>query len=149
MPGATAPARNRPEVRSNKADSEEDGYEAKNAIDGDPDTLWHTSWTDGAVPHSYALTIEFKEPMALRGVAVLPRQDHNRNGWIKDYECYISADGISWGAPATKGTFSADAKLKTVSFERPVTARFVRFIALTGFDDDPFTSIAEFSLLAP
>jgi hypothetical protein len=80
-------------------------------------------------------------------VAVLPRQDDNRNGWIKDYECYVSADGMSWGVPVAQGTFSADAKLKTVSFERAVTARFVRFIALTGFDDDPFTSMAEFSLV--
>ena len=145
--GLFAPARNRPEVRSIKADSEEDGYAAKNALDGDPDTLWHTRWTDNAVPHPHALTIELKEPLALRGVAVLPRQDDNRNGWVKDYECYVSADGMSWGVPAAKGTFSADAKLKTVSFERPVTARFVRFIALTGFDDDPFTSMAEFSLV--
>jgi hypothetical protein len=145
--GLFAPARNRLEVRSIKADSEEDGYEAKNAIDGDPDSLWHTRWTDGAVPHPHVLTIKFKEPMALRGVAVLPRQDDKRNGWIKGYECYVSADGMSWGAPAAKGTFSADARLKSVSFERPVTARFIRFIALTGFDDAPFTSIAEFSLL--
>ena len=142
-----APARNWPEVRSIKADSEEEGYEATNALDGDQDTLWHTRWTNNAAPHPHALTIELKEPMALRGVAVLPRQDDNRNGWIKDYECYVSADGMSWGAPAAKGTFNADANLKTVSFERPVTGRFVRFIALTGFDDDPFTSMAEFSLV--
>ena len=145
--GLFAPARNRLEIRSIKADSEQDGYEAKNAIDGDPDTLWHTSWTDSAAPHPHALTIELKEPMALRGVAVLPRQDDNRNGWIKDYGCYVSADGMSLGVPVAKGTFSADAKLKTVSFDRPVTARFVRFIALTGFDDDPFASMAEFSLV--
>lgn len=144
-----APARKRLEVRSIKVDSEQDSYEANNAIDGDPDTLWRTSWTDSAAPHPHMLMIEFRGPMTLRGVAVLPGQDHNRNGWIKDYECYISADRISWGVPAAKGTFSADAKLKTVSFERPVTARFVRFIALTGFDDDPFTSMAELSLLAP
>ena len=145
--GLFAQARKRLEIRSIKADSEQDSYEANNAIDGDSDTLWHTSWTDSAAPHPHMLTIEFKEPMVLRGVAVLPRQDDNRNGWIKDFECYISADGMTWDAPVAKGTFSADAKLKTVSFARPITVRFVRFIALTGFDDDPFTSMAEFSLL--
>ena len=31
-------------VRSIKADSVEDGYEVENAIDGDPETMWHTSW---------------------------------------------------------------------------------------------------------
>ena len=43
-------------IRSIKADSEQDSYEAKNAIDGDPDTIWHTSMAefsllqDGTLP---------------------------------------------------------------------------------------------------
>jgi hypothetical protein len=46
-----------------------------------------------------------------------------------------------------KGTFNADARLKTVTFGRPVKTRCVRFVARTGFGDDRFTSMAEFNVL--
>ncbi|HZT24044.1 MAG TPA: beta-galactosidase, partial [Verrucomicrobiae bacterium] len=41
------------EVSSIKADSEQTGYEAANAIDGNPNTIWHTSWSDGAKLHPH------------------------------------------------------------------------------------------------
>jgi len=135
------------EVNSIKADSEENGYEAANAIDGDPSTIWHTNWSDGVKPHPHELMLEFKKPIALRGVTVLPRRDGNHHGWIKDYECYTSADGTNWVAPVAKGTFADNDSLKTVLFGKTVNARFIRFVALSGFGSDTYTSIAEFSAL--
>lgn len=134
-------------VASIEADSEELGYEAANMMDRDSSTLWHTSWSDGLKPHPHEIRLQLMEPLMLRGVTVLPRQDGNHNGWIKDYECYVSEDGTNWGEPVATGTFSADAKLKTVTFARPVKTRFVRFVARTGFGDDRFTSMAEFNVL--
>ncbi|HXS69295.1 MAG TPA: discoidin domain-containing protein, partial [Candidatus Polarisedimenticolia bacterium] len=134
------------EVQSIKADSEEGGYEASNAIDADASTIWHTAWSPEVKNYPHELRLEFKSPRELRGFTVLPRQE-GRNGWIKDYACYVSADGTNWGEPIARGGFSQDAKLKTVQFDKTVTARAIRFVALAGFGTDPYASMAEFSIL--
>jgi hypothetical protein len=134
------------EVERIKADSEEDGYEARNAIDGDANTIWHTAWTPEVKNFPHQLEVEFKSPRPFHGVTVLPRQE-GRNGWIKDYAIYVSADGTNWGEPVARGSFPQDAKLKTIRFGRTVTARVIRFVALAGFGSDPYASMAEFSIL--
>ena len=135
------------EVQSIQSDSEELGYEASNILDLDANTLWHTAWTPEPKKHPHEFTIQFKERKQFHGITVLPRQDGPRNGWIKDYACYISDDGKNWGEPIAKGSFASDAKLKTVNFRKMVAAKFLRFVALTGFGSDPFASMAEFSIL--
>lgn len=133
-------------VQSIKADTAEAGYEASNAIDGDVNTLWHTAWSPEAKKYPHQLELEFTSPREFHGIAVLPRQE-GRNGWIKDYAIYVSADGTEWGGAIARGTFSWDAKLKTVQFGRTITARAIRFVALDGFGSDSYASMAEFSIL--
>ena len=131
-------------VRSVRADSEQEGYEVEQVIDGDPATMWHTAWGDAAPGFPHHLVIEFDAPKRMTGFTALPRQDNNRNGWIKDYACYASADGQAWGEPVAQGTFARDAGPKAVRFAAPVTARFVKLVALSGHGDGPFASLAEF-----
>lgn len=134
-------------LRSITASSEEDGHEAENAIDGDPNTIWHTPWRSGSTRHPHHLKLEFKAPITLRGFTSLPRQDGIRNGWICDYAFYASDDGVNWGEPVKRGTFEATKDLKTVMFKRPVRGRFFMFVALSGFVHSPLGSMAEFSVL--
>jgi hypothetical protein len=134
-------------VRSVKADSKEDGYEPENAIDGDPDTMWHTSWEGDMPGFPHELVVEFDGSRKIAGFTALPRQDDNQNGWIKNYAFYISADGKSWGDPVATGVFVQNAKLKTVEFAAPVTARFVKLVALSGYADGPWASLAEFNVI--
>jgi hypothetical protein len=68
------------------------------------------------------------------------------NGMIKAYEVYASNDGRSWGKPIATGEFTSDRELKRVVFPRPVTAKFIKLVALSGFDTQPFASIAEFNV---
>ena len=134
-------------VLSVKASSYEDGYEAENATDGDPETFWHTSWDNDPIPtFPHELVVEFKTAERLTGFTALPRQDGNHNGWIKQFAFYTSSDGANWGEPVT-GTFSEDAKLKTVHFSAPVTAKFVKLVALSGYADGPWASLAEFNVI--
>lgn len=130
-----------------KTDSAQPGYEAENAIDGDPATMWHTAWDESApgFPHEFQIALD--KPLRLRGFTALPRQDGKRNGWIKDYEFYVSSDGRNWGASAAKGAFAADSKLKTVFLAKPLEARFVRLVALSGHTNGPWASLAEFAAL--
>jgi hypothetical protein len=136
-----------PAVRAIKASSEESGYEAAVAFDMDPNTFWHTAWTPEPARYPHELKLTFKEARSFAGITLLPRQDGNRNGWIKDFEVYVSADGKSWGQPAAKGSLGQDAKLKTIKFEKPANARFLRLVALSGFGKDNYASLAELSLI--
>ena len=130
-----------------KASSAQSGYEAENAIDGNTATLWHTSWEEPTPGYPHELQIGFAKPLRLRGFSVLPRQDRNRNGWIKDYEFYVSRDGQTWGAPVARGTFSQDEKSKRVLLDHLVDAQFVRLVALSGYGNGPWASLAEFEIL--
>ncbi|MBI5384724.1 MAG: discoidin domain-containing protein [Verrucomicrobia bacterium] len=134
-------------VKSIKASSAEAGYEAENALDGDPNTMWHSQYTGDKPGFPHELDLELKQPLILRGFTALPRQDRNKNGWIKGYACFVSHDGQAWGEPVAKGEFSADAKLKTVSFAQPQTARFLRLVALSGHASSGYGSLAELDLL--
>lgn len=134
-------------VRSFSASSEEPGYEAGRTVDGDAQTFWHTAFTGGppALPQEFVL--RFDHPISLAGFRVLPRQDGNRNGWIQDYAFYVSMNDRDWGEPVSRGSFAADSKLKTVKLNQPVTARYVRLVALSTFDEQPFASLAEFDVI--
>ncbi|MBI2927362.1 MAG: discoidin domain-containing protein [Verrucomicrobia bacterium] len=126
-----------------RADSAEPDFEADLAIDGDANTIWHTAWTPQTPGFPHEIQIEFQQPLTIRCFTVLPRQDGNRNGWIKDYACYLSEDGESWGEPVAKGTFTDDASLKTVTLPKPCQARFLRLVALSGFGPGQWASVAE------
>ena len=129
-----------------KADSEEPDYPASNAIDGDPDTFWHTAYSNGEAPYPHEIQIDLQKPVEITGFKYLPRQDM-QNGWFTDYESYVSEDGKDWGAPAAKGVFPADPAEKTVRFDKPRTGRFIRLVALKGLNDQPWCGIAELDIL--
>jgi hypothetical protein len=97
--------------------------------------------------YPHALVVEFDEARKLAGFTALPRQDGNQNGWIKEFAFYASADGKTWGDPVAKGVFAQDAKLKTVKFASPVAAKFVKLVALSGYADGPWASLAEFNVI--
>jgi beta-galactosidase len=74
------------------ADSEEnfaEGDLAENAIDGDPDSFWHTLWSAPHPSHPHTLVIDLGTEQELSGVRLLPRQD-SPNGRIKEYRLYLS-----------------------------------------------------------
>jgi len=130
-----------------RADSEAPGYEARNVLDGDPATIWHTPWGDAAKPFPHELVVELARPANLRGLKLLPRQDMS-NGWIKGYQVYVSRDGKQWGQPAAEGEFSPGAELQTVRFAKAVEARFIKLVARSSFEGQPFASLAELEVIA-
>jgi hypothetical protein len=69
------------------------------------------------------------------------------NGWISKYQVYVSADGKDWGKPCDAGTFQKGRSDKNVLFQKPHTGRFLRFVALSGFDGQAFASIAELNII--
>jgi hypothetical protein len=99
---------------------------AANAIDGNPNTLWHTTW-GGAIPPHF-LRIELPQPALLSRFWYLPRQDEGTNGIIEAFEIETSLDGISWSEPL-RGQWAATPAEKHVDLPL-VEARFVRLWGL-------------------
>ena len=131
------------------AESFEPDYEADKALDGDLATMWHTAFRGEQVkgyPHS--LEVEFIKPQAIGSVGVLPRQDGNHNGRIREYELYVSEDGKTWGAPAARGELKNSGELQTIKLEKPVQAKRIKLVARSGFDRQTHTAIAELTISA-
>ncbi len=134
-------------IRSLQADSEQAEYEVANAVDGEEGSIWHTAWGDSAPGFPHELVVEFETPRLIAGIAARPRQDGNRNGWIKAYEVLVSADGLNWGTPLAQGEFPADASPKLVKFSAVVRVRFLKLRALSGHASGPWASLAELNVL--
>ena len=124
------------------SDSHQAGSPAANAIDNHPDTIWHTRWSPRKDPMPHHLTVDLKRPLQVRGLRYLPRQDM-ANGRIARYEVRVSRDGKDWSEPLASGKWPNSASEKTVRFAEPVRARYVRLVALSEVNGNPFASAAE------
>jgi len=134
-------------------DSEEMGEvdrPATNSFDGDPDTFWHTEWslTDPDPCHPHEIRIDLMDSYELGGFRYLPRQDDNENGMIDGYEFYVSTSGTDWGelTPVASGNFAADKTEKTVLFNI-TQGQYVRLVALSEVNGNPWTTMAELNVL--
>ncbi|BFT75496.1 discoidin domain-containing protein [Paenibacillus sp. P36] len=112
------------------ATSEELGKEiASNAIDGDPQTIWHTKWNQSDVlPQSITLNLG-ETYNNINKVTVLPRPDGG-NGNITGYNIYTSTDGTTFTKVAT-GNWANDATEKSVTFT-PTNATYIKVEVTTG-----------------
>jgi len=144
---ADVPALQKHGGRVVKASSEEPGHEADRAIDGDPTTFWHTAYSDRAPAFPHGIEIGFAHPVRLAGLTLLPRQDGNPNGWVKDFSVQVSNDGVRWSEPVAQGALAKDAETKTIRFTEPAVARFLKFVALSGHTRGSWASVAEIGIL--
>ena len=117
----------------------------KHVLDGDAGTYWHSQWKPTEPKHPHSITIDFSQPLNVSAIVYQARDGGpaSENGRVKDYEVYLSADGKTWGAPAVKGLFDNRAGEQTAKLLRPVTARYLKFIALSEVRGKLFTSVGE------
>jgi len=66
----------------------EDGR-AENAIDGDPESIWHTQWGSARPGHPHALVVDLGKKTAVAGFVYLSRRG-NAPGKIKEFSLYLS-----------------------------------------------------------
>ena len=118
-------------------------YDPRKAIDGNPATLWHTTYvTRPLPPPPYWLMLDLGAPYWLDGMDYLPRQDTSPNGTIADYMLDVSVDGLTWTS-LTQGTFtSTDKLMRTVRF-LATKARYVRLTSLREMQGLNYASAAE------
>ncbi|MCC8146148.1 MAG: discoidin domain-containing protein [Bacteroidales bacterium] len=130
------------------ASSQEFGSgDAKNLVDGDPNTIWHTMYSVTVAKHPHWVDFDMGDVKTIKGFTYLPRPEGG-NGTVKDYTIHVSMDGKEWGEPIHTGTFDRRNNLKRVNFDQPVKARYLRFTALSEQRGGDYASGAEFTILA-
>jgi hypothetical protein len=125
--------------------SGEDGA-ATNAFDGNSGTIWHTEWSSSDPPHPHEIQINLGASYNVDGFRYLPRQDGNTNGRISQYQFYVSTSPSNWGSTVASGTFANNSSEKEVTFTAK-TGQYVRLVALSEVNGNPWTSAAEINVL--
>jgi hypothetical protein len=122
------------------------GKLAKNAIDGDPRTVWHTKWQDGAVRHPHELVIDLGSERQIRGFRYLARQDAGWNGALRECEFYIGSDPERVDTLAAKARFEKTRAAQEVKCD-PVSGRYVRLRTISAQEHGPWASAAELGVV--
>lgn len=132
------------------ASSEEPGggNSAKNLVDGNPSSMWHTMYSVTVATYPHWVDFDLGEEKMVKGFTYQPRVDGGENGDVKDYSIQTSMDGKKWDDPVQKGSFPREKGEKRIMFSKPVEARFVRFNALSSQNGQDYAGGAEFGLLA-
>lgn len=123
--------------------SENSGEEARNVIDGDVTTIWHSRWSDPAAKHPHEIVLDMASVLEIDEFIYVPR--NSGNGRIKDYELYFSKDGKNW-ENKVKGVFENSSSAQSVKLDKPVVARYCKLIALSEIYDRDWASIAELNV---
>jgi hypothetical protein len=148
-PAPTIEAPHEVKLKFVSVDSEETsaqhGY-GENAVDGDPNTYWHTQWKDRSPGLPHEIIIELVPPSTIKGFTYLPPQVESDHGYIRDYEFYVSNDGTNFGPPVKKGSFKTGKEIKTETFE-PIKCRFIKLKAISEINGLPWTSAAEIGVI--
>ena len=127
--------------------AEVNGAPAGSAIDGDPNTFVLVGNQRDPLREQVDLKVAFKEPVAMAGVVVMPRQNHREHeGDIRSYVLQVSDDGSDWREVARGDLLSTFAP-QQIGFINTVTARYLKLISLTGFGTDKTTSLAELAVI--
>ncbi len=144
------------------------GSDPEAVMDGDPNTSWvHQGplpaflrghgipWAEGKPVEDLprpayqpcALTISFPEPVAMRGLRLLPRQnDRMHRGDIRGYTVEVSDDGAHWREVA-HGELQSTFDPQEIRFAGMITAKYVRLTARSGFGVDTSTALAELAVI--
>ncbi|WP_160498392.1 discoidin domain-containing protein [Paenibacillus dendrobii] len=107
------------------------------ALDGNPDTHWHTKWYN-VDPLPQSLIVNLGGTYKVGKIGYLPRPDAG-NGTITAYNVYVSSDGAKF-TKVSEGTWLRNKQQKEVNFA-PVEAAYVKLEAVQGVGD--FASAAE------
>ena len=119
---------------------------ARNAIDGDPTTLWHSRFSGSAAPPPHELVIDLGAQRTIRGFVYLGRQDGGWNGAIKDIEFAISEAPDQFGAPVVKQTLEKTKAPQRISCDE-TKGRYVLLRALSEYSGHTFATVAELGVI--
>ena len=107
-------------------------------------------------PLPHEIQINLGDTYNLTAFQYLPAQDGESCGWIKQYEFYVSTDGMNWGSPVASGTFNYGALGNSCANVPPAqqiafpqtTGQYIRLRALSEQFGNPYVVVAEINALS-
>ena len=95
-----------------------------NTLDGNPDTIWHTTWQNGKDPLPHWIVFKLgDEAVNLGKVEITPRSSSNGSGRMHDYELYTANTktcnnaAFSSAKPVATGSYGAsDTSIRKITF---------------------------------
>ena len=130
-----------------RVDNAAPGFEGYRAMDGNPSSMWHTSWQGGEPAHPHEIIVDLGASYEISGFTYLPRPGGG-NGTIKQYECFVSDKEKEFGTPVVKGTISKTNAESRIEFPGKVNGRYLRLRALSEVAGNPWTSVAELGIIS-
>ena len=118
---------------------------ARNAIDGNANTIWHTQFSPEIKKHPHELIIDLGREFTLTGFRLLARQDAGWNGTLKDIEITVANNPKTFGPPTLKATLKKTKSPQDLNCAA-LKGRFIRIRALSEINGGPWVSIAEFGV---
>jgi hypothetical protein len=122
------------------------GNDATNAIDGDPNTFW-LAGDAKKDRQNQELIINFPNAVSFSGLVIMPRQNHREHeGDVREYIIQTSDDGRLW-TDLKRGELVSTFDPQKILFGKTVSAKFIKFISLSGFGADKMTAIADLAVI--
>ncbi|MEZ6127666.1 MAG: sulfatase-like hydrolase/transferase [Planctomycetaceae bacterium] len=123
---------------------------AQYAIDGDPDTLWHSQFSPKPVSHPHTLVIDLGMIRDVTGIRYLARQDSGWNGAAGNTEVRVATDPDELTAAAVVGsaTFTKTKAVQSLDFEKPQRARYLQIRVLSEVNGGVWASAADIGVIA-
>lgn len=121
--------------------SQSSEWSAAKAIDGNPKTFWHTSWSKKGEKHPHTLSIDLGEVLDVTAFSYLPRQDRSvPDSMIEKFRIEGSVDGKSWFTcqNGTFGNLLNDPSARIFWFKKKHKMRFFRLVSLAGVQGKPY-----------
>ena len=118
------------------------------AIDGKPDTIWHTQFTGNLKTHPHELILDLGKPMLIDGFRYLARQDGGWNGAFAETEFSVSDSPTSFPTSQLSITFQKTKIAQSADLKTPVSGRYVKVRVLSEINQQAWASAAEIGIIA-
>ena len=118
--------------------------------DDDPETYWHSNWSDGKVaPGTHDFYITLNEPVGGEMEFAMTRRKQALNDHILAFDVYASTDKEFFAFVGTVTTpFTSNTETVTGTFEVPEGTQKLRFVIAKTDLDRGYGHFAEFKLFA-
>ncbi|MDR2449929.1 MAG: discoidin domain-containing protein [Prevotellaceae bacterium] len=123
-----------------------DGLTARNTIDGNPMSCWHTN--PGINDYPYWFIVDFQKELTVNGILFLNRQDDlGATNFPKHVKWETSNDpAAGWTTVLELDALPNVRTRQTLPCTNVTTARYLRFSVYNGWDGDNYTFVGEMSI---
>ena len=130
------------------ASSQNEGNDkrARYAIDGKPETIWHTQLGPKLEKHPHELILDLKKVRLISGVQYLARQDNGWNGTFREDRVFSPKTERSFRTSLSPKPFQRK-KPQTFRFPKATPARFLKIRILSESNGKEWASAAEIGVL--